>query len=57
MPQGLGHSPGFTVQFSRYADTDPLCCPSRISTVTYTIDLTGGQPVVTPVSATTTGSE
>ena len=32
------------VDFSRYADDDPLCCPSRVSTVTYRIDRARGVP-------------
>jgi hypothetical protein len=35
-------------QFARYAETDPFCCPSRISTVTYRIEMDGGTPVLVP---------
>ena len=31
-------------RFARYSPTDPLCCPSRISTVTYQVDPAG--PIV-----------
>ncbi|MFN8511866.1 MAG: LppP/LprE family lipoprotein [Chloroflexia bacterium] len=37
--------------FRRYNDTDPLCCPSRTSTVTYTIDT--AMPLV--IASITTG--
>ncbi|MFN8542431.1 MAG: LppP/LprE family lipoprotein [Thermomicrobiales bacterium] len=37
--------------FRRYNDTDPLCCPSRTSTVTFTIDT--ATPLVIPASITT----
>jgi hypothetical protein len=35
-----------SVVFPRYADTDPLCCPSRTSTASYRIDRSGAQPVL-----------
>src|SRR5215831_14767037 len=40
-----------TAEYVRYAPTDPLCCPSNISSVVF--DVTGEKPVVTPVSAAT----
>jgi len=35
-----------TVQFARYAPPDPLCCPSRETFATYTIDRSSGAPVL-----------
>jgi hypothetical protein len=37
-------------EFVRFADSDPLCCPSGRVTVRYRIDRKGPQPVVVPVS-------
>jgi hypothetical protein len=47
-----------TAQFSRYSDSDPLCCPSRISYVSYGFDDSQGTPVLAPldVSTQSTGS-
>lgn len=39
--------------FSRYAPDDPLCCPSRISTVMYRIDTQDGLPVLVATSVDT----
>ena len=39
------------VVFLRYVDTDPLCCPSRLTTVRYRIERRPAGPVVVPVSA------
>ncbi len=36
--------------FNHYADSDPLCCPSRLTNVAYRIDATRRGPVVAPVS-------
>lgn len=45
-------------EFSRYGEKDPLCCPSRQSTVTYVIEGEPGKPLLVPQSAFTqpTGS-
>jgi hypothetical protein len=43
----------FDVLFSRYAETDPLCCPSRTSLAHYEIDPRSGAPVVILVSVFT----
>jgi hypothetical protein len=47
--------------FSRYAPTDPLCCPSAVTSVQYSIDREGLAPVVVPGQASTqptsTGAE
>jgi len=34
--------------FLRYTPTDPLCCPSSMSSLSYTIDTSGAAPVVVP---------
>lgn len=38
-------------EYSRYGATDPLCCPSRITTVTF--EIASEPPVLKPVSAST----
>jgi hypothetical protein len=43
--------------FTRYADTDPLCCPSRgTSSVTYRIDRTASGPVLVPTDVFSSGT-
>jgi hypothetical protein len=44
---------GIAVSFARYVPKDPLCCPSRLSTVRFRIETAPGGPVVTPLSTTT----
>ena len=44
---------GLLTQFARYADTDPLCCPSRMTTVEYRIERSYVGPVLVPVSSFT----
>lgn len=39
------------VAYTRYSGADPLCCPSRTTTVSF--DIEKDPPVVTPVSAST----
>jgi hypothetical protein len=39
------------VVFLRYVNTDPLCCPSRLTTVRYRVEAREKGPVVVPVSA------
>jgi hypothetical protein len=39
-------------EYQRYAAKDPLCCPSRTTTVVFKIPV--GSPVVQPVSSSTT---
>ena len=46
--------PMVTVDFSRYASTDALCCPSSRVTVRYRIDRTASGPVVEPVEVRST---
>lgn len=41
------------VSFARYAATDPLCCPSASTAVTYHIDMSGSAPLLVPDSAYT----
>ena len=43
--------------FQRYADSDPLCCPSRRTLVRYRIDRVGISPIVVPVGAATSPIE
>lgn len=38
-------------EYARYGATDPLCCPSRITTIVFEID--NEPPVLKPVSAST----
>ena len=46
-----------TAVFQRYADTDPLCCPSRRSFVSYRIERTEQGPVVVADSVSTMPNE
>jgi hypothetical protein len=46
-----------TAEFVRYTDDDPLCCPSRRSTVIYRIDGRGRSPVLTPISVSTSTTQ
>ena len=41
------------VEFDRYTDKDPLCCPSRISEAIYEIGKESGQPIVTLIRVRT----
>jgi hypothetical protein len=45
------------VQFARYAATDPLCCPSSNTAVSYRIDTTGSAPLLVPENAYTTQNQ
>ncbi len=40
-----------TARYARYAAADPLCCPSRTTTVVFSIGQT--PPIVRPLTATT----
>ena len=54
---GVTVQPDGTIQavFTRYAATDPLCCPSRGTTnVTYRVQTLNGGPVVVPVALKST---
>jgi hypothetical protein len=44
---------GITAQFSRYAPSDPLCCPSANSIASYTIDRSSKLPVVVLTGSST----
>lgn len=46
-------APEITAEFSRYTPTDALCCPSAISTVTYSVDSGANGPVLTPHDVST----
>jgi hypothetical protein len=50
--------PGLNADFSRYTEQDPLCCPSRVSSVNYSIEFISGGWVLVPTSVSTspTGS-
>ena len=40
-----------TAEYARYAASDPLCCPTRTTSVIF--DIANDAPVVRPVSAST----
>lgn len=42
-----------TAQYERYTDADPLCCPTRTTTVEFEIETMQGGPVARPVTAST----
>jgi hypothetical protein len=42
-----------SVQYSRYAESDPLCCPSRLTLVRFRVERMGDSPLVIPVMAQT----
>jgi hypothetical protein len=42
-----------SAEFLRYAESDPLCCASRLSRVIYRVERRGKTPVLVPVSAST----
>ncbi len=44
------------VEFARYTASDPLCCPSATTSVSYRIDTVGGAPLLVPDNAYTTQS-
>ncbi len=50
----LGSARDLAVTFSRYTPSDPLCCPSSLTTVRYRVDDQPRGPVLLPVGATTT---
>jgi heat shock protein HslJ len=43
-----------TAEYVRYAANDPLCCPTRLTSVVF--DVAGDKPVVRPVSASTSNT-
>jgi len=45
------------VMFSRYAESDPLCCPSRTSLAQYAVDRRTGQPVLMLTNVFTQSTE
>jgi hypothetical protein len=46
----------FSVPFNRYKDSDPLCCPSATTTVTFTVKDTAKGPLLVPSDAYTAKS-
>ncbi len=47
------HGPGdLNGQFVRYTASDPLCCPSSVFAVEYTVDRGGPAPVLVPLRTT-----
>ena len=52
VPQ-LWSADAIVVPFSRYASGDPLCCPSRLSTVQYRVETGEKGPLVTVTDVTT----
>ena len=53
----LAGSDPLVATFERYAESDPLCCPSRRTLVRYRIDQSDGAPFLVPVSASTSAAE
>ncbi|MPZ19178.1 MAG: LppP/LprE family lipoprotein [Luteitalea sp.] len=51
-PVSLFSDETLSVEFSRYKDTDPLCCPSGRTSVSYRIDREGAHPVLAPEEIT-----
>ncbi len=49
----FGAKDSISAEFARYAATDPLCCPSRNSSVFYMVSRTPRGPVLVPQSAST----
>ncbi len=56
VPQ-LASASELSVTYARYAPKDPLCCPSRLSTVRFRVDAQPGGPAVVPVSVSTVATE
>jgi len=52
-PLNAAQAPSLSADFSRYTDEDALCCPSRISTVYYDIQLVEGGWVLVPTNVST----
>ena len=46
----LAEDDTIAAEFARYAESDPLCCPTGRVTVRYRIDRKATPPVVVPVS-------
>jgi hypothetical protein len=52
-PAGGNGGARIVATFNRYAPGDPLCCPSRTTTVQYRIDRQAGGPVLVPAHVAT----
>lgn len=50
----LQNGTSLTAQYTRYAKSDPLCCPARTTSVVF--EVAGDRPVVRPVSTSTTNN-
>jgi hypothetical protein len=48
-----GSGAELATQFARYAEADPLCCPSRVSYVRYKIERADLGPIVVPQEVST----
>ena len=55
----LDDSSHLMATFTRYRDQDPLCCPSRITTLEYSLISSHAVPLIVPMQASTnpTGSQ
>ncbi|MGH9163520.1 MAG: LppP/LprE family lipoprotein [Vicinamibacteraceae bacterium] len=51
-PASLFSDETLAVEFSRYTEDDPLCCPSSRTSVSYRIDRNGAQPALVPEDIT-----
>jgi LppP/LprE lipoprotein len=47
------HLSRFDVAFNRYTKSDPLCCPSMQTFVSYKVETVNGRPLLVPLTATT----
>ncbi|MBR8830827.1 MAG: hypothetical protein N5P05_000251 [Chroococcopsis gigantea SAG 12.99] len=53
----LQNANSLVVAFNRYSPGDPLCCPSRTSRVSYTIDKKTGKLLLTPTAVSTVANK
>lgn len=52
-PMFLTGESNFSVEFNRYQEKDPLCCPSGVSRVSYQIQRQNNAPIVVPLEVAT----
>jgi hypothetical protein len=50
-------APTLSAEFSRYTAQDPLCCPSRVSSVSYSIEFAEGGWVLVPTDVSTSPTQ